>query len=102
MSGRVKVMIGLVCALLVLGGAGVAVAIKVHHDAQVAAQHRRALAAARARAAAAAARAAAASRRRAQRQLDVIERQSLETQLQTSITKDATQKWALLTFPWAW
>ena len=97
MSGRVKVMIGLVCALLVLGGAGVAVAIKVHHDNQVAAQHRRALAAARARAAAAAARAAAAraaaSRRRAQRQLEVIERQSLETQLQTSITKDATQKW---------
>jgi hypothetical protein len=97
MSGRVKVMIGLVCALLVLGGAGVAVSIKVHHDNQVAAQHRRALAAARARAAAAAARAAAAraaaSRRRAQRHLEVIERQSLETQLQTSITKDATQDW---------
>jgi type II secretory pathway pseudopilin PulG len=96
-SRRVKVMIGLICALLVLGGAGVAVAIKVHHDDQVAAQHRRALAAARARAAAAAARAAAAraaaARKRAARQLEIFDRQSLETQLQNSITKDATQKW---------
>jgi hypothetical protein len=97
MSGRVKLMSGLVCALLVLGGAGVAVAIKAHHDNLVAAQHRRALAAARARAAAAVARAAAAraaaARRRVQRQLEVIGRQSLETQLQKSVTKDATQKW---------
>ena len=36
-------MIGLVCALLVLGVAGVLVAIKIHHDNQVAAQHRREL-----------------------------------------------------------
>jgi len=96
MSGRVKVMIGLVCALLVLGGAGVAVAIKIHHDNQVASQHRQALAAARARAAAAAARIAAAqaaaASRQAQHQAEVTERQAMETQLQDAITKDATQK----------
>jgi hypothetical protein len=78
-----------VCALLVLGGAGVAVAIKIHHDNQVAAQHRRALAAARARAAAAQAAAAA---RQAQRAAQVTQRQTLENQLQDAITNDATSK----------
>src|ERR1700750_2450004 len=57
MSVRGKIMIAVVCALFVLGGAGVAVAIKIHHDNQVAAQHRRERAAAHARAAAARARA---------------------------------------------
>ena len=102
-SGRVKIMIGLVCALLLLGGAGVSVAIKIHHDNQVAAQHRRELAAADARAAAARARAAAAraraaagrataAARQAQEQAEVTQRQALETQLQNSITQDATSK----------
>lgn len=96
MSGRVKIMIAVVCALFVLGGTGVAVAIKIHHDNRVAAQHRRERAAARARTVAAHARTAAArtaaANRQAQQQLEVTERQALETQLQNSITKDATQK----------
>ena len=95
-SGRVKIMIGLVCALLVLGGAGVSVAIKIHHDNQVAAQHRRELGAEHVRAAAARARAAAAraavAARQAQEQAEVTQRQALETQLQNSITQDATSK----------
>lgn len=95
-STRVKVAAAAVVALLVLGGAGVAVEIKVHHDSQVAAQHRRAVAAARARAQAAAQAQAAQQARQtaqqAQQAAQVSQRQSLESQLQTSITNDATQK----------
>lgn len=83
-------------ALLLLGGAGVAVAIKAHHDSQVAAQHRQAVAAAHARAQAAAkARAAAQAEQaaqQAQQAAEVSSRQSAETQLQDAITKDATGK----------
>ena len=95
-STRVKVAAAAVVTLLVLGGAGVAVEIKLHHDSQVAAQHQRAVAAARARAQAAAQAQAAQQARQAaqqaQRTAEVSQRQSLESQLQTSITNDATQK----------
>ena len=96
MSTGVKVAVACVVALLVLGGAGVAVAIKVHHDNQVTAQHRRAAAAARVRAAAAAqaqaAQQAQQAARQAQQAAEVTARQGVETQLQTNITNDATQK----------
>ena len=82
-STRVKWALAGLAVLLVLGGAGVAVAIKLHHDDQVAAQHQRAAAAATARAQAA---------RRAAQAAEVSSRQSLETGLQDAITKDATQK----------
>jgi type II secretory pathway pseudopilin PulG len=88
-STRVKVAAWGVIALLVLGGAGVAVAIKLHHDSQVAAQHRRAAAAAAARRAAAQ---QAAQQAQAARQAEIATRQSLESQLQTDVTNDATQK----------
>jgi membrane protein involved in colicin uptake len=96
----VKVVAACVATLLVLGSAGVAVAIKVHHDNQVAAQHRRALAAAQARARAAAkARADAKAKQQAQQAAeaaqhaaDVSTRQEAETELQGAITKDATSK----------
>jgi hypothetical protein len=96
MSTRVKVVAACVAALLVLGGAGIAVAIKAHHDSQVAAQHRDAVAAARTRARAAADAQAAAqaqqAAQQAQQAAEVSSRQSLETQLQNAITKDATDK----------
>ena len=82
-STRVEWALAGLAVLLVLGGAGVAVAIKLHHDDQVAAQHQRAAAAATARAQAA---------RRAAQAAEVSSRQSLETRLQDAITKDATQK----------
>ncbi len=81
-STRVKVVAWLVAALLVLGGAAAGVAIKLHHDSQVAAQHRRAAA-------------AAAARQQAQQQAQQTEqtqRQSLESALESSITSDATQR----------
>ncbi len=81
-STRVKVAAWSVAALLVLGGAGAGVAIKLHHDSQVAAQHRRAAA-------------AAAARQQAQaqaQQAEQAQRQSLESQLESAITNDATQK----------
>ena len=78
------------------GGAGVAVAIEVHHDNQVTAQHRRAAAAARVRAAAAAqaqaAQQAQQAARQAQQAAEVTARQGVETQLQTNITNDVMQK----------
>ena len=99
-STRVKLASAGVVLLLVLGGAGVAVAIKVHHDNQVTAQHRRAAAATAAATHAreqAAARAKAAQQakqaaRKAARAAEVEQRQGLESQLQTEITKDATKK----------
>jgi Protein of unknown function (DUF2510) len=81
-STRVKVAAASLAALLVLGGAGVAVAIKLHHDSQVAAQHHRAAAAATARQ----------QQAQAQHEAEISNRQGLESQLQTSITNDATQK----------
>jgi hypothetical protein len=79
--------------LLVLGGAGTAIAIKVHHDHLVAArQHLQAETAARAAAArAAAARAAARARQQhaAQQAAEVTMREGLETSLEQSITKAA-------------
>jgi hypothetical protein len=95
-STRVKFAAAGVAALLVLGGAGVAVAIKHHHDSEVAAQHRRAVAAARARAEAQARAQAVAKARVAARQAKLAaektDRQALESQLETAITSDATRK----------
>ncbi len=95
-STRVKVAALCVLAVFVLGGAGVGVAIKVHHDNQVAAQHRQAAAAARAHQLAVqraqAARRAQQAAQQAQRAAEISQRQSLEGQLQTAITNDATQK----------
>jgi type II secretory pathway pseudopilin PulG len=93
-SSRVKLAIAGLALLLVLGGAGAAVAIKLHHDSQVAAQHRQVAAQQRQAAAAEQARAQAAAQARQTQQAaqaaEVTNRQSLETQLQTAITKDAT------------
>ncbi len=100
LSGRAKIAILGVVALLVLGAAGAAVAIKLHHDNQVTAQ-RRAAAAARARAAAVALagqRAAAQAKQQQQQQqqqqqaAETTTRQGEETTLQQSITKDAQQQ----------
>lgn len=99
-SKRVRLVAAGLVVLLVLGGTGVAVAIKAHHDSQVAAQHRQAAAAAAAaaqRAAAAAtarqqAAAAASAAQQAQQAAEVTQRQGLETQLQNAITNDATEK----------
>ena len=88
-----KLVLASLGLLLVLGAAGAAVAIKVHHDDEVQARHR-AEAAARARAAAArraaeqhaqAARAAEAAKREA----EVHEREVLENGLEAAITKEA-------------
>jgi hypothetical protein len=93
LSKRVKVVAVSVLALFVLGGAGVAVAIKAHHDNQVAAQHRMAVAAARAHAQAAArAKAAAKAQHQAQQAVEISTRHAAEVQLQDAITKDATSK----------
>jgi nucleoid-associated protein YgaU len=88
-------MLGVV-SLLVLGGAGAAIAIKIHHDNQVTAQ-RRSAAAAHARAAAAAlAQQQAAQQAQQQKQArhaaQTVVRQAEETSLQQSITKDAQQQ----------
>jgi type II secretory pathway pseudopilin PulG len=87
-SRRVKVALVGLLALLVLGGAGAAIAIKLHHDSQVAAQHRRAVAAAQARQAAAA---QAQQQQQAQQAAETTQRQTMETSLQNAITKDAQQ-----------
>jgi type II secretory pathway pseudopilin PulG len=84
-STRAKVATATVLVLLVLGAAGVAVAIKLYHDSQVAAQHGRAVAAAHAAAKAQAAQ-------QAQQQTEAATRQTAEQQLQTDITNDATKK----------
>jgi hypothetical protein len=88
-SGRVKVAFAGVLTLLVLGGAGVAVAIKLHHDSMLAAAHRRAAAAAQAQKDQ---QQALAQQRQQQRQQEVAQRQSLEQQLQSAITQDASTK----------
>jgi Tfp pilus assembly protein PilX len=96
MSRRTKLVLAALLVLLVLGGAGAAVAIKVHHDNQVTARHR-VEAAARARAAAA--RRASEEQARAsreaqehQREAETHERESLEKGLETAITKDAQHR----------
>ena len=89
MSTRVKVFAACVVALLVLGGAGGALGIKLHHDSQVAAQHRQAAAAAQARQQQ---QQQAQQAQQAQQQAEITQRQGLETQLQDAITKDATNK----------
>ena len=88
LSRRVKLALAGLAALLVLGGAGAAVAIKVHHDNQVAAQHQRAVAAASAKAQAAE---QARQAQQAAQAAEVAIRQGLETSLQDAITKDAKQ-----------
>lgn len=95
-SRGVKIAVAALFVLVVLGGAGVAVAIKVHHDNQVAAQHRQAVAALKARQQAEQQRRQQLQQQQrqqqAQRAAEVSSRQALEGQLQTNITKDATQK----------
>jgi hypothetical protein len=96
MSRRTKLVIVALLVLLVLGGAGAAVAIKIHHDDQVAARHR-AEAAARARAVAAK-RASEEQARKSregqehQREAETHERETLETGLERAITNDARQR----------
>jgi type II secretory pathway pseudopilin PulG len=89
MSTRVKVIAGCLVPLLVLGGAGVAVAIKLHHDSQVTAQHSRAAAAAKQREQQLQQQQQV---QQTQRATKISARQDAETQLQTAITKDATDK----------
>lgn len=95
-STRVKIAGALVIALLVLGGAGVAVAIKLHHDDQVAALHKQQqqeqlrrqqqLQQQQRR------RQQEQQQQQQQRQAEISSRQSLESQLQNAVTKDATSK----------
>lgn len=91
-SRRAKsAMLGVV-SLLVLGGAGAAIAIKIHHDNQVSARQRSA-AAAHARAAAAAlAQQQAQQQQQADQAAQTTLRQGEETLLRQSITKDAQQQ----------
>ncbi len=96
LSKRVKVVGASVLLLLVLGGAGVAVAIKLHDDSVAAAQQHRSAAAA---AAAAQARKQQQLQRQQQQQqqqqaqqAEVTVRQTAENELQQAITKDAANK----------
>jgi hypothetical protein len=85
-----------VVSLLVLGGAGAAIVIKIHHDNQVTAQRRTAAAAHAHAAAVAVAQQQAAQQARQQKQAEDaaqrVVRQGEETSLQQSITKDAQQQ----------
>lgn len=83
---RTKLVVASLVMLLLLAGAGAAVAIKLHHDGQVAARHR---AEAAARLHAAAARRVAEQQAQATREAEVHERETMEQSLETAITKDA-------------
>ena len=92
-SRRTKLVLATLAILLLLGGAGTAVAIKVHHDNQVTARHH-VEAATRARAVAAkrAAEEQAQDAREAaehQRETETHERETLEKGLEAAITKTA-------------
>ncbi len=88
-SRRVRLAIGGLVALVILGGAGAAVAIKLHHDEVVKNRHRR-------EAAAAAAVKAAAERTAREKQTaeraEIAEREGLEKRLEEAITKEASEK----------
>lgn len=84
-SRRAKFAMLGVLALLIFGGAGAAIAIKIHHDNQVTAQRHSA-------AAAALARQQAQQQQQTQNAGETALRQGDETSLQQSITKDAQQQ----------
>jgi hypothetical protein len=83
-SSGVKWLAAGVVALLVLGGAGTAIAIKVHHDNQVAAQHR--LASERQQQ-----QQQLRQQQQEQQQAKIAQRQSDENQLQSAITNAANK-----------
>jgi hypothetical protein len=95
-SRRRKVLVGVILGLILLGGGGTAVAMKVQHDKDVRAEkQRKAAEAARVARERRQRQDAAERQKKAQEALDKIEvegRKDLERALQKAITKDARQR----------
>jgi hypothetical protein len=90
LSKRARVAIIAGVAVLLVGGAGIGIALKVHNDEQVEGQHKAALAAANARQRAEKERAAASERAKTEgKEHEETERKSAESELEKAVEKDA-------------